>query len=99
MRHMNQDWRLEHLHTQPHLRGARFIPKRYQPYRAGWDHDHCVSCLAKLADPSMEGDRIVHKGYATTADYVMGTDYAWACMPCFDLFKDEMNWSAAGPDA
>ncbi len=95
---MNQDWRSDHLHTQPPLRGARFTLKRYRAPRAGWDHDHCVSCLAKLADPSMEGDYILHEGYATTADYVMGADCAWACVPCFELFKDEMNWSAVGPD-
>lgn len=46
----------------------------------------------------MEGDYILHEGYATTADYVMGADCAWACVPCFELFKDEMNWSAVGPD-
>ena len=96
---MDQDWPLEHLHTQPHFCGVRFIHKRYQPCRAGRDHDHCVSCLAKLADPSVEGDHIVHEGYATTAGYVMGADYAWACMPCFVLFKDEMKWSAADTDA
>ena len=96
---MIEDWRLEHLHAQPFLRGTAFVRKRYQAPRADWDHDHCVACWAKLADPSMKGDHIVHEGYATTAEYVMGADYAWACVPCFNLFKDKMNWSAADADA
>jgi hypothetical protein len=94
---MNKDWRLEHLQTQPYLRGVSFVRKTYRAYRRGWDHDHCVACWAKLTERSMDGDTILHEGYATTAEYVHGADYAWACISCFERFSGDMGWIDATP--
>jgi hypothetical protein len=89
---MTKDWRLEHLETQPFLRGVSFVRKPYRQYRPGWDHDHCAACWTTLAESGVEGDDVVHEGYATTAAFVRGADYEWVCAPCFQLFRDEMGW-------
>jgi hypothetical protein len=60
---MTKDWRLEHLETQPYLRGAAFTRKPYRAYSATWEHDHCAGCWAKFMEPPAEE---LHEGYATT---------------------------------
>lgn len=94
---MTKDWRLQHLETQPYLRGVSFVRKPYQAYRPGWEHDHCVACWTTLAEPGVEGSEIVHEGYATTADFVRGADYDWVCVPCFKEFREVMAWRDATP--
>lgn len=94
---MNKDWRLEHLETQPYLRGVAFVRKQYRAPRPGWDHDHCVACWATLAEPNIEGADIVHEGFATTSDYFHGAEYDWVCLPCFNLFRVDMAWSDVTP--
>src|SRR5688500_8893495 len=89
---MTKDWRLEQLEPLPFLRGVRFVRKPYRQYRSDWDHDHCVACWTKLAEPDVEGADVVHEGYATTAAFVRGCDYEWVCVPCFQLFRHEMQW-------
>ena len=89
---MNEDWRWESLETSPYLLNVHFIRKQYREYRPGWDHDHCVACCATLAEPGYTGENVVHEGYATTAEYVHGSDYAWACITCFEAFGDRMGW-------
>jgi hypothetical protein len=59
---MTRDWRLEHLETQSHLRGVTFVRKPYAAPRPGWDHDHCVACWAKLAEPNAVAVNAVHDG-------------------------------------
>jgi hypothetical protein len=86
------DWRLEHLETQPYLRGVAFTRKRYSEYRPGWDHDHCAGCWAKFAEFDDPNEPIEHDGYATTADYSFGADYVWVCLKCFADFKAQMAW-------
>ena len=88
---MTKDWRLEHLETQPYLRGVAFVRKPYRKPKPTWDHDHCVACWAKLAERDV-ASADVHEGYATTKDYKHGENYDWVCVPCFELFRDAMEW-------
>lgn len=90
---MADDWRLENLKTQPYLRGVSFVRKAYKLYRPGWDHDHCVACWITLAEPGIEGDDVIHEGYATTSDFVRGADYNWVCPQCFADFRTTMGWN------
>ena len=94
---MAKDWRLEHLETQPFLRGVAFTRKPYRQYRPGWDHDHCVACWARLAEPPVGEDDTLREGYATTEDFVRGADYEWVCVPCFGLFREDMGWIEITP--
>jgi hypothetical protein len=91
------DSRLEHLRTQPYLRGVRFQRKAYRAYRPGWDHDHCVGCWAKFAEHDDPAEPVLHEGYATCADYQHGADYEWVCPDCFNTFKSQMSWRDIAP--
>ena len=91
---MTKDWRLEHLETQPYLRGVIFVRKRYRAYRPGWDHDHCAACWAKLMEEGSGEDEALHEGYATTDAYLHGADYEWVCAACFEMFARSMEWTA-----
>jgi len=94
---MAKDWRLEHLETQPELRGVDFVRKPYRIYREGGDHDHCAACWTKLAEPGSADADTLNEGFATTAEYVHGKDYEWLCPVCFEAFADEMGWVDATP--
>lgn len=74
------DWRRQG--QERFLKGVKLIERDYQPYRPGWDHDHCEFCGAKFSP--QEGD--LKKGYSTE------DGYHWICHPCFNDFKDEFNW-------
>jgi len=87
------DARLEHLQTQPYLRGVRFQKTTYRAYRPGWDHDHCVGCWAKFAEHRSNREPIEREGYTTTADYERGAQYEWVCLNCFSDFKEAMDWT------
>src|SRR5689334_3373700 len=76
-----QDWRLEHLKTQPYLRGVSWARKTYRMPSPTWDHDHCVACWAKFAEEHIVPDSL-REGYATTEDYPRGAEYEWVCIPC-----------------
>jgi hypothetical protein len=89
---MADDWRVAILRTQPYLRGVSFVRKPYAQYRPGWDHDHCVACGVRLAEPGSWTDQVIHEGYATTSDFVRGADYEWACPECFADFQGVMGW-------
>ncbi len=93
---MTKDWRLENLELQP-LYGVRLVRKPYRSNRPDWEHDHCLGCWAKLMEPDVEGDDIIHEGYATTDDYPRGADYNWVCPSCFEEFRDAMGWVDATP--
>lgn len=88
---MTTDWRWQQLETKPYLRDVSFTRERYRDYSPEWEHDHCEACQAKLAEPSLVEDA-VQEGYATTADYEMGAEYAWVCVPCFEEFRQQMGW-------
>lgn len=89
---MSDDWRLENLKMWPRLRGLAWVRKPYSAYRPGWEHDHCAACNKTLAEPGIEGEDVVHEGYATTSDYEKGADYEWICVECFGDFKGDMGW-------
>jgi hypothetical protein len=42
--------------------------------------------------PGFEQEGVVHEGYATTADFVRGAEYEWACVSCFEQFREAMGW-------
>ena len=74
------DWRRQGQVT--YLRSVKLVLKDYQPYRAGWDHDHCEFCGSRF---SLDGDDI-RKGYSTE------DRYHWICIDCFNDFKSEFSW-------
>lgn len=94
---MSDDWRAEVLETLPYLRGHRFVRKPYKAYRPDWEHDHCAVCGVTLAEPTVEGDDVLHEGYAITSDYEHGADYEWVCAECFAESKDVMGWKNVSP--
>jgi hypothetical protein len=89
-----KDHRIEHLETQPYLRGVEFVRKPYRVYREGWEHDHCVACWATLAEAGSAEDAL-YEGYATTASFERGAEYEWVCVPCFESFAAVMDWKVA----
>ena len=89
---MTKDWRLQNLQETSRLHGVSFTRKPYRSYRPGWDHDHCAACWVKLAERPIEGEDVVHEGYATNEDYIHGAEYEWVCVSCFGLFREEMGW-------
>ncbi len=86
------DWRLDHLNTQPYLRGVKFRRAPYKAPRPGWDHDHCVGCWATFAEFESDKEQILHEGYATCDDYPKGAQYEWVCPECFKDFREVMSW-------
>jgi len=91
-RPMADDWRLEHLETQPYLRGVAFVRKQYRAYRPDWAHDHCAGCWTKLAEPGVGLKDAISEGFATTDAYIRGAEYEWVCPDCFALFSEPMGW-------
>ena len=89
---MADDCRLEHLATQPYLRGAAFVRKPYRAHREGWDHDHCAGCWVTFAEPGSGVEGAISDGFATTSAYVHGAEYEWICPSCFGLFGAAMGW-------
>lgn len=89
---MAEDWRLEHLQTQPYLRGVKFYRKGYRAYRPGWDHDHCVACWAKFQEHGSDLEPVETLGYTTGQEYERGPGYEWVCSTCFADYKIEMGW-------
>lgn len=92
---MEDDWREKLLETLEFLRGQSFIWKPYKAYRPGWEHDHCAACAATLVEAGVDGEDVIHEGYATTASYKLGEDYEWVCNECFQEFGDAMEWQDA----
>lgn len=78
------DWR---LHGQEkYLTGIHLERKNYQPYRKGWDHDHCEFCGAKFSLASTDALKV---GYASS------DNYRWICDNCFGDFKDIFSWKVS----
>ena len=76
------DWR--NTGQETYLTGATLFFKKYEPYREGWDHDHCAFCWAKFS--TLIPDCLM-EGYVTEAD-----DH-WICPKCFDDFKEHFKWN------
>lgn len=74
------DWRLRN--QEPYVRDVDLYRVAYQPYRAGWDHDHCEFCGRKFA---VEGGDFI-EGYATR------DRYHWVCAGCYEDFKRRFGW-------
>ena len=81
---MPDDWRLEHLRTQPFLRGVPFKRKSYKSPRPGWDHDHCSFGQRHISVPLATDDaEAVDRGYVTDANY------HGVCATCFGDFREK----------
>jgi hypothetical protein len=78
------DWRLQG--QESYLKNAELWFCDYEPFRAGWEHDHCEFCSQKIAVTG--GD--FTKGYATI------DRYHWICENCFEDFKDQFGFSLRG---
>jgi hypothetical protein len=74
------DWRLQG--QERFLKSVAVTWKRYEPYRPGWDHDHCEFCSAKFS--LCEND--LHEGYVTL------DGYHWICKACFCDFQETFEW-------
>ncbi len=81
MQIQNDDWRRQG--QERFLSGVKLIASVYQPYRQGWEHDHCEFCGAKF---SIMGKNDMKQGYRTE------DGYHWICNQCFNDFKDEFEW-------
>lgn len=79
------DWRLQG--QERYLQGKAWKRQPYQPYREGWDHDHCEMCATKLALEGMPD--AIHDGWSTD------DGYHWVCPPCFEDFRASFAWSVA----
>ena len=74
------DWRLQG--QERYLKGVELCWSRYEPYREGWDHDHCEFCGRKFACTG--GD--LTEGYRTL------DGYHWISKDCYEDFKNLFNW-------
>ena len=72
-----KDWRL--TNQLEYLSEKALVKRQYQPYREGWDHDHCEFC----------GERI--DGSSPFA-YATKDSYYWICEQCYEDFKDMFHW-------
>lgn len=95
---MTDQWRAEMLETLPYLRGQSFVRKSYRAYRPDWEHDHCAVCGVTFAEEALQGEAIIHDGYATTSNYKHGEDYEWVCVDCFRASKNAMDWKDVTAD-
>jgi hypothetical protein len=87
---MSEDWRLEFFTFATVFARRKPCTPTVRACSPGWEHDHCVACWTKLAEPHVSGEDVVHKGYATTSDFVRGREYEWVCVQCFEQFKEHM---------
>lgn len=61
----------------PNLPGSAVRHRPYKMPRPSWDHDHCVMCWQKIAEPPTPD--AVHEGYVLA-------DSDWICPSCFETF-------------
>ena len=71
------DWRLTNQIN--YLFQKTLIKKHYQPFRKGWEHDHCEFCGTRI-DSSL------------TFAYATEDDYHWICEECYQDFKEMFQW-------
>jgi hypothetical protein len=81
------DWRLRG--QERYLSSAKLMHSAYQPYRQGWEHDHCSFCWKRFCvdDPDCE-----KQGYCTEDRYY------WICEPCFTDFRDMFHFQLDSGD-
>ena len=77
------DWRL--THAPAFLTHACLRFQTYAKHSATWDHEHCVLCWQKIAEPDLPG--AVHEAYV-----VMARD-EWICPACFHALADHFGWT------
>ncbi len=82
----SDDWRRQG--QEKFLRGNKLVFSNYKPYRLGWEHDHCEFCENKFSLRKED----LSIGYSTL------DGNHWICIPCFNDFKDEFNWSVYNSD-
>ncbi len=73
----NNDWRL--TNQMNYLYEKKLELKSYQPYREGWEHDHCEFCCETIDVNSPDA-------------YTTEDNYHWICQECFNDFKDMFKW-------
>ena len=71
------DWRL--TNQMNYLFQKQLIHVHYEPYRPGWEHDHCAFCSETI-------DSSTPMAYCTT------DQYHWICESCFNDFKEMFHW-------
>lgn len=74
---MNDDWRL--TNQMNYLYGKKLLHTKYEPYKEGWEHDHCEFCFERI-------DTTTGNAYCTE------DKYHWICEKCFEDFKDKFHW-------
>lgn len=72
------DWRL--TNQMDYLFGKKLLHIHYEPYKAGWEHDHCEFCQAEI-------DGSIPLAYCTD------DKYHWICESCYNDFKDMFRWA------
>src|SRR4051812_40386643 len=85
----DEDYRLESI-RQWH-EGKTWHHAQYKQPSPTWDHDHCILCWRRLAEPTAGFSDAQYDGYTDEEDY------HWMCNQCFsDLFeqlKDRLQWT------
>ena len=74
---MNDDWRL--TNQMNYLFQKKLKKGLFQPYREGWEHEHCAFCSEKI-------DKSMGETYSTE------DGYHWICAECFNDFKNMFKW-------
>lgn len=85
----NNDYRLTSVRAW--MEGKTWHHSQYIQPRPEWDHDHCIFCWQRLAEPTAGFSDAQFDGYTDDEDY------HWMCNKCFgDLFehlKERLLWS------
>lgn len=68
--------------------GIVLTRRKYTPYSADWDHDHCDICGRKIMEKS--GPDVDVEGYSTD------DSYNWFCLSCVSKYGAHATWALAG---
>lgn len=74
---MHSDWRL--TNQMNYLSDKNLCHMKYQPFREGWEHDHCAFCVTTI-------DTSTGEAYCTT------DHYHWICENCYGDFREMFRW-------
>ncbi len=96
----------EALRRNPQLVGAELVWRGYSAPTADWDHDHCVLCMAKIAQIASEDvlDAAYTDDVPTTAPSPRIDGYqsspagtrTWVCPTCASAYQRVFNWHLNG---
>jgi len=78
---LSLDWRLQG--QERYLKHERLCWRKYTPFRADWDHDHCEFCGRKLSTQPSD----INEGYSTE------NAHHWICKDCFADFREQFEWT------